>query len=401
MPTPGTNPNRCAHSWNCPIPPTSSTVFEWYIRPSTLCKMASFRTFVYAEPGKRKRTETSEEVYTVHVTKALLQFSSKQDVEPASLRSDTHIALLAGDGHDGDVTAKYLSKNARDILKETLKNGVESGMAMSQFLCRDFVDGAMLVIAHYEFATRIIRIISVGDASCSIYQNNELVHRQPHQDAETFMEEHVDGCCAGETFEGKAYGTVEIQRINPFDNSGDIKTAGKLTPQPDGKTMMYPKKPSYLRFRVQGNLLRDVLASGGFVGHKDVPRLPPVITEFTIPDGPFHVVMTSDGVSDVMHPEDALPRRDDVIADEILEECKKRWTGGWSFNGNTDVTISRVPTTITVNNRRVSKYERKPDGGYKVVYEDDEGNITWHEVPSIEETNKGSDDISVIVFSSK
>ena len=357
--------------------------------------MASFHTFVHGHTVKRKRAESSEEVDTVRVTKALLQFSSKQDVEPASLRSDTHIALLVGDGHGGDDTSKCLSKNAPRILNETLNAGVKAGMAMSQF----FTDGAMLVIALYEFATRNIRIISVGDASCSIYQDGELVHRQSHQDAESFMKEHVGGLCPGETFQGEPYGTVEIQRRN----SGAIRTGGKLTPQPDGITMQLPNKPAYMRFRIEDRLLPVILASGAFVGHKDVPRLPPLVTEFPIPEGPFHVVMTSDGVSDVMHPEDALPRREDVTADQILEECKKRWTRGWSLNGRTGVQISRVPTIVTANERRVSKYEKQPGGGYKVVYEDEqgEGAVTWHEVPSIDETNKGSDDISVLVFSSE
>lgn len=343
---------------------------------------------------KRKRGGEEKEASSLKVTKALLQLSSKEDVRPAALKSDTHIALLVGDGHGGDATAKCLSKNATKILNETLKSGVEAGMLMSQRKCKDFTDGAMLVIALYEFATRKIQIISVGDASCSVYQNETLLHSQPHQDAESFMNVHEDGVCEGKTFDGKPFrrGTVEVKRNNGLVNMGN-----KLTPDKNGKTMHFPEKPSYMCFRVGRSLLyNEILASGGFVGHKNVPRLAPVMTEFKIPKGTFHVVMSSDGVSDVMHPEDALACRDDVTAVEILEECKKRWTTPyWTFNGKKNVPISRMPTVITANGRRVSTYE-KTLTGYSVTYVGEEDAVN---VETIEETNRGADDISVLVFS--
>lgn len=365
--------------------------------------MATYTTHVPKEYSlKRKRSGEEKEAASHNVTKALLQFSSKQDVRPASLKSDTHIALLVGDGHGGGhwhKTAKCLSERAPAILNETLKSGVEAGMLMSQRECEDFTDGAMLVIALYEFATRKIEIISVGDASCSVYQNEALVHSQPHQDAESFMEEgHEDGRCEGKSFEGESYGTVEVKRKNNWDNL--VNMGNKLTPDRDGETMHYPSKPSYMRFRVEGVLLPDILASGGFVGHQDVPRLPPVMTEFTIPVGPFHVVMSSDGVSDVMHPKDALARKSDVTAVEILEECKKRWTTPhWTLNGQKGTSISRRPTIVTANGRRVSKYQKTAEG-YSVTYMGEKEAVEV-DVNTIEETNRGADDISVLVFSDK
>ena len=43
-------------------------------------------------------------------------------------------------------------------------------------------------------------------------------------------------------------------------------------------------------------------------------------TEFLVAPGPFHIVMTSDGSPDVMHPEDPLIRRHDVTSIQI------KWT---------------------------------------------------------------------------
>ena len=118
---------------------------------------------------------------SVDISKAICQFSSKQDVEPAFLESDTHVALLVGDGHSGDLTAKTLSSNAHIILEHVLREGLEAGMRFSQELCKNFLDGAMLVLALYEISSRTLKILSVGDASCCVYQHEKLIHHQPHQ----------------------------------------------------------------------------------------------------------------------------------------------------------------------------------------------------------------------------
>jgi hypothetical protein len=322
------------------------------------------------------------------VTKAICQFSSKQDVEPAYLNSKTHMALLAGDGHGGDLTTKALSSNAHVILEHVLKDGLEAGMRFSQELCKEFGDGAMLVLALYEFSNRTLKILSVGDASCCVYQHEKLIHHQPHQDAEAFALEHPDGT-PGVDLDGNEFGRVELQK----DSSGSIKKYGKLKPRVDGIVMDYPLSPAYFTFKVGQTDLPDNFASGAFVGHKDYPRLPARSTECVIPEGPFHVVMTSDGVSDVMHHEDHFLVRSDANAFEILDECKKRWLKEWQLNGEGRY-LTNLKTIIRAGGRLVKTVERLPNGYYRVVFNDGETRT----VATIDETNKGADDISVLVF---
>lgn len=351
--------------------------------------MATFATHVGKETNKRKRSPSLaiEDEETVSV--ALCQFNSKQDVRPDYLESRTHMALMAGDGHSGDKTASCLSENSQMILQEMLGNSIEAAMQLCQDLCRDFDDGAMLVLCLYEFATRIVRILSVGDASCNIYQKNVLVHQQPHQDGEWFFEKFGTAHESGLNIAGEEYGEIYLER----NENGDIKRYGTLKPKADGKHMGFPRQPAYANFRVGNMVFSDKYASGAFVGHKGYPRLPPLITEFTVDPGPFHIVMTSDGVSDVMHPEDPLLQQHDVTAVEIMEECKRRWTSEWSVNGR-QMKLLNTPTVIKSQGRDVQKAERNARGNYRVTFRDGEQRT----VAQIEETNRGADDISVIVY---
>lgn len=317
--------------------------------------------------------------------------------------------MLAGDGHGGDKTSSCLSRNSQLILRRTLDEGVDAGMAYCQDLCKEFADGAMLVICVYEFATRKLEIISVGDASCCVYQNNTLMHTQPHQDAEQFAQKYPEGTCAGVDLDGQQFGTVALKR----NLQGAVELRGKLSPQPDGRTMLYPTKPTYMVFFIDGLSgfggddtralfspdvrLPNAYASGAFVGHKGYPRLPARKTQFVIPAGPFHIVMTSDGVSDVMHPEDALLRRRGLSALDILNECKTRWTAPmWTLNGQAGMKISRLPTTTKITSSgRVIKSYKKSGYKYQVKFHDGDQRTVTH----IEESNKGADDISVLVYS--
>ena len=351
--------------------------------------MASFATHVGHDTNKRKRTPSLAIEDEESVSTALCQFSSKQDVRPDYLESDTHIALMAGDGHDGDETANCLSHHSRKILKEMLENGIDAAMSLSQDLCKNFEDGAMLVLCLYEFGTRNVQILSVGDASCNIYQNGQLVHKQPHQDGEWFYNIHGESSATGFDLDNEECGLIRLQR----DASGVVKRNGTLKPQSDGKTMEYPKQPTYVNFFINGVKLQGMYASGAFVGHKNYPRLLPLRTEFIVAPGPFHIVMSSDGVSDVMHPEDPIMSRHDVTALEIVEECKRRWTSEWSLNGR-QTKLLNTPTIIKSQGRVVKKAERNARGNYRVTFQDGEQRT----VSEIDETNKGADDMSVLVY---
>jgi len=326
---------------------------------------------------------------SVDISKAICQFSSKQDVEPAFLESDTHVALLVGDGHSGDLTAKTLSSNAHIILEHVLREGLEAGMRFSQELCKNFLDGAMLVLALYEISSRTLKILSVGDASCCVYQHEKLIHHQPHQDAPAFLARHPSGIITGIDLDGNEFGTIELQK----NFSGQIVRHGTLTPHVDGIIMEYPSKPIYFKFKVDNLYLPQNFASGAFVGHCSYPRMPACSTECIIPPGPFHIVMTSDGVSDVMNHKDNFLLRPDVNASEILNECKQRWLKEWQFNGESRY-LTTFKTIIRSGGRLVRTFSQLPNNSYRVTFNDGEVRT----VSSIDETNKGADDISVLVF---
>ena len=357
--------------------------------------------------GKHER-ETSDGITTT-VTTALCQFNSGEDVVPAFLESDTHMALMVGDGHGGKETTTCLTTNSQAILTEALVNGLETAMAKSQSLCKEFDDGAMLAIARYEFKSRILQVISVGDCSCSVYQNSSLVHEQPHRDVDTFLKEHPDGSASGTDVDGNG-GTVVVNMTNA---DGSV-LAPVFNPQPDGVNMKCPRKPYYFSFKINGEFLtqrhsgtRRKLASSSFVGHKGWPRQPPCLTTFPVPDGPFHIVMTSDGVSDVMHPADGFLKDSEVVAYDILQEAKQRWTENrWTIHYEDADTgqVTLYPNnkmcghskTITTDKfgRYVQAYRILRNGYYRITYPDGE----IRTVAEIVEKNRGADDISVLVF---
>lgn len=347
---------------------------------------------------------------TTTVTTALCQFNSGEDVVPAFLESDTHMALMVGDGHGGKETTTCLTTNSQAILIEALENGLESAMAKSQSLCKEFDDGAMLAIARYEFKSRELQVISVGDCSCTVYQNDLLIHEQPHQDADMFLKEHPDGSAPGTDVDGNTGSIIVDQPMPNADGSTRLKP--NMTPQPDGVTMLSPRKPHYFHFKMGDVFIRNngqlrQLASSAFAGHKGWPRQPPCKTTFLVPEGPFHIVMTSDGVSDIMHPADGFLKYSEVVANDILEEAKKRWTEKrWSLHWEDDKTgaITIWPnmevcggkkTLVTDSKgRRVQRYDILPKGHYRITYPDGE----IRTVAEIVEKNRGADDISVLVF---
>ena len=56
----------------------------------------------------------------------------------------------------------------------------------------------------------------------------------------------------------------------------------------------------------------------------EVPRVSPICMEHTLEEGPHRIFMSSDGISDVINPEDPVLMT--ASASEIAEECKERWT---------------------------------------------------------------------------
>jgi len=370
--------------------------------------MASVAADILADTQTlRKHRRSTPDVVTTTVTTALCQFNSGEDAVPTFMESATHTAFMVGDGHGGKQTVTCLTKNARVILVEALVNGLESAMAKSQSLCKEFDDGAMLTIARYDFESRQLQVISAGDCSCSVYQKKRLVHEQPHRDVDAFLKEHPDGSAGGTDVDGNS-GTIVVQ----WANADGSALAPVFNPEPDGVNMKCPRKPYYFNFKMNGEFLnssgrRKQLAGSSFVGHKGWPRQLPCLTTFVVPEGPFHIVMTSDGVSDIMHPADDFLKDPEVVAYEILQEAKKRWTenrwtihyedadtGQVTLHDNNKMCGHSTTTTTDDRGRHVQRYRILSNGTYRVTYTD--GDIRT--VAGIVEKNRGADDISVLVF---
>jgi hypothetical protein len=350
---------------------------------------------------------------TISITTDICQLCKKEDVVPAFQKTDTHVAMLVGDGHSGSTAAETLSQNSGQILKTVLKSGVDAGMQMCIELCQSTHSGAMVVISLYSIFERKLEIISMGDASCTVYQEGQMIHEQPHHSRQTVDADK--GTCESTsgnqiTWKEKAVELGIIMRPEKF---------GCMDPQPDGRTMLVDKRPEYFNWSSGAQF-----AGCSFVGHTDIVRVPPCkIVIPRIADGPFHLVMTSDGVSDVVHPEDSLLKDHAVNASDIVNEAKKRWTTPFfnpteqeDYLSNNDLDLETSKLYFVVNPFKTMKstsarwkaggafypcksYTKKDDGTYDVKFNDGD---TRKSIPAEQmkfvEYNKGADDISVLVM---
>ena len=359
-------------------------------------------------PRKKQRTLPKP---TVSVSTDICQLCKGEDVVPAFLKTDTHVAMLVGDGHGGKEAAQTLNQYSDKILKTVLESGVEDGMRMCVELCQFTEAGAMVVISLYSMAGRILEVVSMGDASCTVYQGGNLIHEQPHH-----SRQYVD---AG----GGTCKSASGQEITWKEKAAELGIQMRLreypcmAPQPDGRTMLVDVRPEYFNWTV------NQIAGCSFVGHSTIARLPACKKILEIPPGPFHLVMASDGVSDVMHPEDAVLKTHAVKADNIVAAVKQRWTTPFfnpseqeAYEGNNEIDPETGKKYFDVNPRPTMKntrarwktgaafyscssYEQNDDGTYDVVFNDGD---TRASVPTDEikivEYNSGADDISVLVM---
>ena len=312
------NSNLCTSSTNTTIPSFCTKDSETQPAEHSEIPPAEDSETQHAEHSETTREETKQSNNCTNtVTTELYQLGSGQDAKPAYLENAEFIAMSVGDGHGGSDTANILSNpyHSSEILNEMIKHGPVNAMYLAQQKCKDCKDGAMFILALYNKKTRLLQVISVGDASCSVYQQNEMIFEQPHHDSINFIEKYGYSTL-GVDLEGNEYGDLNIDT-----GSGKQPT---LTPQPDGKTMCIPKHEPYFLFDDVYDTQR--IAGSSFVGHKDLPRLPAFLNELTIRKGPFHLIMTSDGVSDMINPKDAIMRDANVNAQKVTSEAKKRWS---------------------------------------------------------------------------
>jgi hypothetical protein len=327
---------------------------------------------------------------TVTVTTALCQLCSSEDVEPLSLQNDTAIACLVADGHSGKDCTATIDHHGTDILEVVLSQGVEAGMALCAQLCSQHSAGAMVVIACFHLVDRTLQISSMGDASCIVYQGQRRIFSQPHHSCST-----VAQLWPAEAAENN----IHLCRPQPT-----------MVPMPDGRSMTIVNKSTYFQWnsghRIQG---------ASFVGHSGMSRLRAHTTELVVPAGPFHVVMATDGVFDVMHEEETLFRADDVTAESIVAAAKQRWTEPYVtaleqeqyayFNVEGFFIFNPYPTVTSHHamhngqTERILHQQPNPDGTLQLTCSNGQqrSNVAAESV-QVRVHNTGADDISALVL---
>jgi serine/threonine protein phosphatase PrpC len=332
----------------------------------------------------------------ISVSTAICQLSKGEDVVPQFEKNETHVACMVGDGHSGTGCKEILDANSGTILHCMLHTGLKDAMQMCLQLCEDETSGAMVVLTLYTIAERKLSIASVGDASCTVYQHNKLIHAQPHHN------------CATVAASGELVQEMQDQGI-----SIESSNRPTMVPSSDGAGMTIEMKPGYFIWGLGQNI-----GAGSFVGHRNMGRLAPFITECLVPEGDFHLVMASDGVSDMVHPADRLLSTIDVTATAIAEDAKLRWTVPYfkpitqkafeKYNKDGFFVLNPYSTTIskTANfngkQMRIKQVVAQQENEHSKV-EFINGAISSVSNSSIrtKEHNRGGDDISVLVMTVK
>jgi serine/threonine protein phosphatase PrpC len=335
-------------------------------------------------------TPTMAKTPAISITTDLVQLCKGEDTVPCFLKNDRSIACIVADGHGGKGCTKTIDDNAESILSTVLANGVEAGMTVCANLCSQKYSGAMVIITRFDIPDRTLQIISMGDASCTVYQHQQLLHAQPHHDCETVANMWPE--------EAATIG-VRLQPPQPT-----------MIPMMDGKTMVVQPRRAYFKWR-SGHLIQ----SASFVGHQGLSRLKPCLTEIVVPEGPFHMVMATDGVFDVVHPEDRLLTSAQCTAEAVVEAAKQRWTEPYfnaieqeefkHFNSeegyfvfNSVATVVAQHALCNSRNVRIKEQQTNPDGSVRVTFINGvENNIDPTLIQEIER-NVGADDISALVM---
>ena len=321
---------------------------------------------------------------SVTVDSSLLQLNSGEDITPTSLETDEYVVCLVGDGHSGDGCTLIINNNAEQILTSVLQTKeLEVGFQMCQDLCSKEFSGAMIAITLYNKLTRELEIISAGDISVSAYQNDQMIWSQPIHDCETINQSE--------------------ELINQLHSFG-ITQADKclqMLPQKDGQTMCLEQKESYFLWGANCRI-----AACSFLGHRNKPRLPPFKRSLSIPEGSWHLTMTSDGVADMIHPENKLLTNFETTAESIVQAAKTRWIEPHfdplpeeehsCYNKDGYFRPNEQPSTFYLNNDIIQVQTFNSDGTVYVQLGSGSGGIV--NKVDICEKNGGADDISCLIM---
>ena len=264
----------------------------------------------------------------LNITVHCEQLNSGEDMVPQYHQERERTVFIVADGHSGRECVDALHSNKSEIFHRALRSGTKSAMQICAELCKTFRSGAMVVIGIYNQSTRRLEICSKGDASCNVYLENEndntctLFHEQQHHSPIELnnVQKQIE-------MKSKAIRCENV--INPRSHKYRIAPP---VPDQDGKTLHWnPNKLANSFFFPNGSCI----AASSFVGHEGVAVMDANYTEIDIPlDTKFHIVATSDGVSDVMHPRDPEFLRSSsgiqegmpvLSAQRVIEKAKEKW----------------------------------------------------------------------------
>lgn len=321
----------------------------------------------------------------VSVSKCLLQLCSGEDFQPRHRVAHEYTACIVGDGHSGNGCTSIIDQNAEAILSAVIQSkDLGIGMNMCQELCKNEKNcGAMVALTLYNKNTRLLEIISVGDILVTVYKDGQLIHKQPIHDCQTIVH--------------------SIKRMDELTNCKIAIDSPVLTMVPErcGKTIHLETKPNYF---VWENSYKK-LAACSFIGHQNSSRLLPFQQSLTVPHGSWHMLMASDGISDMIHPENEILSSFTTMASDIVEAARKRWIQPHfnelplkydHYNVDGYFRPNQKASSFSVGDKPIKLHTKNIDGSVFVLFNDGSSNLV--DSAEIIERNSGADDLSCLVM---
>ena len=252
----------------------------------------------YSAPEKYQDSKVSDQHKNiVNISFGVDQISKGEDIIPRHKFLHNNDIFIVGDGHGGKGCKDIIDRNV-DILmniafvldtKEAIKKAIE--------LCKFEESGAMLIIAKYNRETCELTSSSIGDAFFGVYSNNKCIFKQP-----------VHKCDDIEKLEKKMIKRVE-------------RGKGVIRPSSCGKILSVDFNEPKIYYQFENKLQIATTAS---LGHNGFDCMSPITKYLKIDKKEFHFVFSSDGVTDVINPEDRLFLEHNCAA-KIVAEARKRW----------------------------------------------------------------------------
>jgi serine/threonine protein phosphatase PrpC len=234
-------------------------------------------------------------------------------------------AFIVADGHGGDSCTQILNNNYEKILKIATETNTIEAINFAKELCKSQKSGAMIIIALYDPYTNNIEISSMGDCSANIYQNGECVHSQPK------------------------HNNYYDVRLKNFDINVYKQNIKKYLIDKNGIFHLKNGIRRYFRWKNY----KTEIATSSAIGHFNVSNnstfncLPPITTNYNVGKYPFHIIMNSDGIDDVIHNENKIMK--DIL---MMDISKYKNYSDYIANSALNIWNNNITTIYdTINNK--------------------------------------------------